>query len=200
MRRRLHNILLEMSDAPKQKLKKQLFALWDQTGPTLDLNILKYVGIDNPSKISELTQIYNFFRQYIGGNDVALNRLKEILNKTFHAKEGGYDFKFKIQDYSLVEDELINNHIYMDDLVISLVPGGTVFVESENKRFFIDDLFSMTTQQLEKKYGTLEDDNSFLDLLNEVIDYELEDVVKTVLQNEITNKTGIDIDEIKSFE
>lgn len=189
-----------MSDAPKQKLKKQLFALWDQTGPTLDLNILKYVGIDNPSKISELTQIYNFFRQYIGGNDVALNRLKEILNKTFHAKEGGYDFKFKIQDYSLVEDELINNHIYLDDLVISLVPGGTVFVESENKRFFIDDLFSMTTQQLEKKYGTLEDDNSFLDLLNEVIDYELEDVVKTVLQNEITNKTGIDIDEIKSFE
>lgn len=188
-----------MSDSSKQRLKKQLFALWNQTGPTLDLNTLKYVGIDLPQKISELTLIYNFFRQYIGGNDVALNRFKELSNNTFHAKVGGYDFKFNIDDYTLVEDELINNHIYLDDLIIKLVPGGTVFVESENKRFFIDDLFSMSTQQLEKKYGALDDDNSFLDLLNEVIDYELEDVVKTVLQNEITNKTGIDIDEIKSF-
>jgi hypothetical protein len=183
-----------MSDGSQQRLKKQLFALWDQTGPTLDLDILKYVGINNPRKISELTQIYNFFRQYIGGNDVAFNRFKEILNKIFHAKVGGYDFKFKIQDYSLVEDELINNHIYLDDLVISLIPGGTVFVEGENKRFFIDDLFSMTPNELEKKYGDLDEDT-----LSEIVNFEMEDVVKTVLQNEITNKTGIDIDEIKSF-
>lgn len=184
-----------MSDNSRQKLKKQLFALWDKTGPTLDLNTLKYVGIDNPRKISELTQVYNFFRQYIGGNDVALEKFKELSNNVFHAKVGGYDFKFKIDDYTLVEDELINNHIYLDDLIINLMPGGTVFVENENKRFFISDLFGMTPIELQKKYGDFDED-----ILYEIVNFEMEDVVKQVLENEITNKTGIDINEIKSFE
>jgi hypothetical protein len=195
MRRRLHNILLEMSDGSQQKLKRQLFTLWDKTGPNLDLNTLKYVGIDNPRKISELTQVYKFFRQYIGGNDVALEKFKELSNNVFHAKVGGYDFKFKIDDYTLVEDELINNHIYLDDLIINLMPGGTVFVENENKRFFISDLFGMTPTELQKKYGDFDED-----ILYEIVNFEMEDVVKQVLENEITNKTGIDINEIKSFE
>lgn len=184
-----------MSDNSRQKLKRQLFALWDKTGPTLDLNTLKYVGIDNPRKISEFTQVYNFFRQYIGGNDAAFNIFKKLSNNTFHAKVGGYDFKFKIDNYTLVEDELINNHIYLDDLIIKLMPGGTVFVENENKRFFISDLFGMSQTELQKKYGDFDED-----ILYEIVNFEMEDVVKKVLENEITNKTGIDINGIKSFE
>jgi hypothetical protein len=113
----------------------------------------------------------------------------------FHAKVGGYDFKFKIDDYTLVEDELINNHIYLDDLIIKLMPGGTVFVENENKRFFISDLFVMTLKELKKKYGDFDDDT-----LNEIVNYEMADVIKGVLESEITNKTGIEINDIKSFE
>jgi hypothetical protein len=195
MRRRVHNILLEMSDSSKQKLKKQLFALWDKTGPNLDLNGLKYVGIDKPRKHSEFAQVHNFFRQYIGGNDIAFIKFKELSNNTFHNKVGGYDFKFKIDDYTLVEDELINNHIYLDDLIIKLMPGGTVFVENENKRFFISDLFDMTLKELKKKYGDFD-----VDILNEIVNYEIEDVIKGVLESEITNKTGIEINDIKSFE
>jgi hypothetical protein len=195
MRRRVHNILLEMSDSSKQKLKKQLFALWDKTGPNLDLNGLKYVGIDKPSKHSEFAQVHNFFRQYIGGNDIAFIKFKELSNNTFHARVGGYDFKFKIDDYTLVEDELINNHIYLDDLIIKLMPGGTVFVENENKRFFISDLIDMTLKELKKKYGDFDDDT-----LNEIVNYEMADVIKGVLESEITNKTGIEINDIKSFE
>jgi hypothetical protein len=195
MRRRVHNILLEMSDSSKQKLKKQLFALWDKTGPNLDLNGLKYVGIDKPRKHSEFAQVHNFFRQYIGGNDIAFIKFKELSNNTFHNKVGGYDFKFKIDDYTLVEDELINNHIYLDDLIIKLMSGGTVFVENENKRFFISDLFDMTLKELKKKYGDFD-----VDILNEIVNYEIEDVIKGVLESEITNKTGIEINDIKSFE
>ena len=180
-----------MSDSSKQKLKKHLFALWDKTGPNLDLNSLKYVGIDKPTKFSDFAQVHNFFRQYIGGNDVAIIKFKELSNNTFHAKVGGFDFKFKIGDYSLVDDELINNHIYLDNLVINLMPGGTVFVENEDKRFFISDLFTMKETELQKKYGYFDED-----IIYEIVNYEIDVVIKDVLENQMTSKTGIEINTI----
>ena len=180
-----------MSDSSKQKLKKHLFALWDKTGANLDLDTLKYVGIDKPTRFSDFAQVHNFFRQYIGGNDVAINKLKELSNNTFHARVGGFDFKFKIGDYSLVEDELINNHIYLDNLVINLMPSGTVFVENENKRFFISDLFTMKETELQKKYGDFDED-----IIYEIVNYEIDVVIKDVLENQITSKTGIEINTI----
>ena len=53
----------------------------------------------------------------------------------------------------------------------------------------------MTSTELLKKYGDFDED-----ILYEIVNFEMEDVVKQVLGNEITNKTGIDINEIKSFE
>jgi hypothetical protein len=82
----------------------------------LDFSNLKFVGVDSPVKISEHSTIYKFFRQYIGGNEEALKRFKSLINQTFTCEVGGYDFKFKVKDYQLVEDELIDNHIYVWDI------------------------------------------------------------------------------------
>lgn len=194
MRERIHNILLEMSDSRQQKLKKQLFSLWDKTGASLNFDNLKYVGVDPPTDYPEFTLICNFFRQYIGGDDVAFDKFKGLSNNTFHVKIGGYDFKFKINDYTLVEDQS-DDHIYLDDLIINLMPGGTVFVENENKRFFISDLFNMTETDLQKKYGDLDEYT-----IHEIVNVEIVEVIEEFLADEITNKTGIGINDIKSFE
>ena len=191
MRIRLRNILEEMSSKDQQSLKKSLFKLWDSTGPILDFSNLKFVGVDVPVKISEYSTIYKFFRQYLGGNDAAVNRFKNLINETFTCEVGGYDFKFKVKDYQLVEDELIDNHIYATDLVVELLSGGTVFVLTGEKRFLLSDLLSMSQKDLEEKYGEIDEDIQY-----EIINYELLDVIQKTLIEEVTNKTGIEIDGI----
>jgi hypothetical protein len=180
-----------MSSKDQQSLKKSLFKLWDSTGPNLDFSNLKFVGVDVPVKISEYSTIYKFFRQYLGGNDAAVNRFKNLINETFTCEVGGYDFKFKVKDYQLVEDELIDNHIYATDLVVELLSGGTVFVLTGEKRFLLSDLLSMSQKDLEEKYGEIDEDIQY-----EIINYELLDVIQKTLIEEVTNKTGIEIDGI----
>lgn len=192
MRIRLRNILEEMSSKDQQSLKKSLFKLWDSTGPNLDFSNLKFVGVDSPVKISEHSTIYKFFRQYIGGNEEALKRFKSLINQTFTCEVGGYDFKFKVKDYQLVEDELIDNHIYVTDLVVELLPGGTVFVITEEKRFLLSDLLNMSQKELDEKYGEIDDDIKY-----EILNYELQDVIQKTLNDDVTNKTGINIDGIE---
>ena len=71
------------------------------------------------------------------------------------------------------------------------MPGGTVFVENENKRFFISDLFTMKETELQKKYGDFDED-----IIYEIVNYEIDVVIKDVLENQITSKTGIEINTI----
>jgi hypothetical protein len=190
MRIRLRNILEEMSNKDQQQLKKNLFVLWNNSGPTLDFDTLKYVGVNKPYTVSEISSIYKFFRQYIGGNKEAVKRFKDLVGKTFTTKKGGYDFKFKIKDYSLVEDELIDNHIFATNLQIELIPGGTVFV-SNGERYLLDDLINLNLGDLNVKYGDVDSD-----IVYEIVNYELQDVITETLNNEITVKTGIEIDGI----
>ena len=63
------------------------------------------------------------------------------------------------------------------------MPGGTVFVENENKRFFISDLFTMKETELQKKYGDFDED-----IIYEIVNYEIDVVIKDVLENQITSK------------
>jgi hypothetical protein len=183
-----------MSSKDQQSLKKNLFKLWDSTGPILDFSNLKFVGVDTPVKISEHSTIYKFFRQYIGGNEEALKRFNKLINGTFSCEIGGYDFKFKVKDYKLVEDELIDNHLYVTDLVIELLPGGTVFVFTEEKRFLLSDLLNMSSKDLKEKYGEIDEDIKY-----EIINYEVVDVIQKTLNDEVTNKTGIEIDGINEI-
>ena len=71
------------------------------------------------------------------------------------------------------------------------MPGGTVFVENENKRFFISDLFTMKETELKKKYGYFDED-----IIYEIVNYEIDVVIKDVLENQMTSKTGIEINTI----
>jgi hypothetical protein len=90
----------------------------------------------------------------------------------------------------LVEDELIDNHIFATNLQIELITGGTVFV-SNGERYLLDDLINLNLGDLNVKYGDVDSD-----IVYEIVNYELQDVITETLNNEITAKTGIEIDGI----
>ena len=71
-----------------------------------------------------------------------------------------------------------------------MIPGGTVFV-SNGERYLLDDLINLNLGDLNVKYGDVDSD-----IVYEIVNYELQDVITETLNNEITVKTGIEIDGI----
>ena len=153
---------------------KFLFPLWKKY-PVINLDRLKYVGLTHKDAAYAMSSLTEF----LGGPEVVIPMVKEMMSKTFHAKEGGYDFKFKIFEYKLHEGISTGYRIiYFDSVDAEVDRQGKVTV------YGLEGQPTMTFDELYEKY---EDDS---DLIWD-IGYEITNVIKRTLMQEISEKTGV---------
>jgi hypothetical protein len=153
---------------------KFLFPLWKKY-PVINLDRLKYVGMTH----KDVDYAMSSLTEFLGGPDVVIPMVKEMMSKTFHAKEGGYDFKFKIFEYKLQADISTGYRIlYFDSVDAEVDRQGKVTLYS------LEGQPTMTFDELYEKY---EDD---VDLIWD-IGYEITGVIERTLMQEISEKTGV---------
>ena len=80
-----------------KKDTKTLFPLWTKR-PIIDFSKLKHLGL----RSNDAEFVMSSLTEYLGGPEVVIPMVEEMLSKTFIGKDEGYDFKFKIVEYDLV--------------------------------------------------------------------------------------------------
>jgi hypothetical protein len=163
------------SYSEEEKFKKLFFKLWqnelDNTG-TIDFDpkIADYVNY----KPQDRKEIYEMYRDFLGGWDKMIEKSYELMNRTFDTMDydlrGGYNFKFKPQFHSDYEED---NLIFVNGPIES--DGKVTLIMTDGETHLLKDL----------------EENE--DLWWE-IDSEIKSVIEDILYQEVTKKTGIMVD------
>ena len=162
------------SYSEEEKFKKLFFKLWqdelDTTGEIdFNPNVVNYINY----KPQDRKEIYEMYRDFLGGWDKMIEKSYELMNRTFDTMDydfvGGYDFRFKVQGNNDYEED---NTTFVDCPVKS---DGEVTLMTDGKTYLLKDL----------------EENE--DLWWE-IDSEIRGVIDDILYKEVTKKTGIMVD------
>lgn len=153
---------------------KFLFPLWKKY-PVINLDRLKYVGLTH----KDVDYAMSSLTEFLGGPEVVIPMVEEMMSKTFHAKKGGYDFKFKIVDYKLQAGISQGYRIlYFDSVDAQVDRQGKVTL------YGLEGQPTMTFDELYEKY----EDNT--DTIWDV-GYEITNAIEETLMEEISEKTGV---------
>jgi outer membrane receptor for ferric coprogen and ferric-rhodotorulic acid len=165
--------ILESQQDDERVAKKIIYSIWqdelDTTGEIdFNPNVVDYINY-NPQDRKE---IYEMYRDFLGGWDKMIEKSYELMNRTFDTMDydfrGGYNFKFKPQFHSDYEED---NSTYVDCPIES---DGKVTLMTDGKTYLLKDL--------ERDY----------DLWWEV-EGEIRNLIYDILHKEVTKKTGITV-------
>lgn len=186
----VHKYLLEFAEKKEGSLKKKLTLLWDKMGPEYSGDDLKLVGVSDDVDQERLALLARrYFREYIGGIDVVVQKVKDILDKgTFHVKKGGYDFKFEVTGYEIVDDEFLYD-IVLNDVKFNIIEGVITDFHDVLHNANLKDIFTMSIEEIQKKYDAPGYDEDYL----MEVGWEVEDLVADKLDEELTPKTGVTV-------
>jgi hypothetical protein len=186
----VHKYLLEFAEKKEGGLKKKLTLLWDKMGPEYSADDLKLIGVSDDMDQERLGLLARrYFREYLGGKDVVVQKVEDILDKgVFHVKKGGYDFKFEVTGYEIVEDELLYD-IILNDVKFNIIKGTITDFHHVLHNANLKDIFTMSIEEIQKKYDAPYYDEDYL----MEVGWEVEDLVADKLSEEVTSKTGVSI-------
>jgi len=157
---------------------KSLFPLWKKR-PIIDFNKFKNLGLsgnDTHFVMSSLTE-------YLGGPEVVIPMVKEILSKTFIGKDGGYDFKFKIVDYNLSAIKSKGYQIlYLTDIHAEVDRQGQVTLYAFD---------AQPTVSFDHLYNEMDVEGDFI----WDVGFEITGIIADTLFHQIMKKTGTQIAE-----
>ncbi len=159
-----------------KKDTKTLFPLWRKR-PIIDFSKLKHLGL----KGEEHEFVMSSLTEYLGGPEVVIPMVEEILSKTFIGKDGGYDFKFKIVEYDLVTIKSRGyNLLYLYDIHAEVDRKGEVTLYAFQ---------GPPTVSFDYLYNEMDVEEDFI----WDVGHEITDIITDTLVNEITKKTGTQI-------
>ena len=153
---------------------KMLFPLWEK-GLTPYTNKIKLYGLSQ----KDLNFVQTSFIEYMGGTEEFIKKTEEQLKQIFHGLDGGYDFYFRVNDYtikSIPEDGYLIPTI--GDFKYTVDPKGEVTIHA----------FSNTpTVSFDYLYNEMDIEADFVwEVGQEILDICNDTVFKDVLR-----KTGI---------
>jgi hypothetical protein len=167
--------ILENYTQEDEVAKNILFKIWqselDSSGEIdFNPNVVDYINYKPQGRL----EIYEMYRDFLGGWDKMIEKSYELMDKTFDTMDydftGGYDFRFKPQ---------------LDD---SYEEDNTFFVncpvESDGKVTLMTNMETHYLKDLEKNE----------DLWLGEIESEIGGVIDDILYREVTKKTGIMVD------
>ena len=155
---------------------KSLFPLWKKR-PIIDFTKLKNLGL----KSNDAEFVMSSLSEYLGGPEVVIPMVKEMLSKTFIGKDGGYDFKFKITDYKILTDYSSGyKMLILDDIYAEVDRKGKVTIYA---------LQGPPTLSFDYLYNEMDIEADFIS----DVDYEIKNIITDTLVDEIAKKTGTQI-------
>jgi len=159
-----------------KKDTKTLFPLWAKR-PIIDFSKLKHLGL----KSNDVEFVMSSLTEYLGGPEVVMPMVEEMLSKTFIGKDGGYDFKFKIVEYDLVTIKSRGyNLLYLYDIYAEVDRKGEVTLYA-----FSD----APTVSFDYLYNEMDVEEDFI----WDVGHEIRDIIADTLVKQITTKTGTQI-------
>ena len=164
--------ILENYTQEDEVAKNILFKIWqselDSSGEIdFNPNVVDYINYKPQGRL----EIYEMYRDFLGGWDKMIEKSYELMDRTFDTMDydfsGGYDFRFTVQGNNDYEED---NSTYVD------CP-----IESDGKMTWLGgDLETHLLSKLEEKS----------DLWWEV-ESEIRSLIEEILYLEVTKKTGI---------
>ena len=159
-----------------KKDTKSLFPLWRKR-PIIDFTKLKNLGL----KSNDAEFVMSSLTEYLGGPEVVMPMVEEMLSKTFIGKDGGYDFKFKIVDYKILTDYSSGyKMLILDDIYAEVDRKGKVTIYA---------LQGPPTLSFDYLYNEMDIEADFIS----DVDYEIKNIITDTLVDEIAKKTGTQI-------
>jgi hypothetical protein len=161
-----------------KKDTKSLFPLWRKR-PIIDFSKLKHLGL----RSNDAEFVMSSLTEYLGGPEVVIPMVKEMLSKTFIGKDGGYDFKFKIVDYNLSTIKSKGYQIlYLTDIHAEVDRQGQVTLYAFE---------AQPTVSFDHLYNEMDVEGDFI----WDVGYEITSIIADTLFHQIMKKTGTQIAE-----
>jgi hypothetical protein len=167
--------ILESQQDDERVAKKIMYSIWqDELDTTGEIDfypsVVDYINYKPQGRL----EIYEMYRDFLGGWDKMIDKSYELMDRTFDTNDydfsGGYDFRFTVQGNNDYEED---NSTYVD------CP-----IESDGKMTWLGgDLETHLLSKLEEKS----------DLWWEV-ESEIRSLIEDILYLEVTKKTGIMVD------
>jgi hypothetical protein len=156
-----------------KKDTKTLFPLWTKR-PIIDFSKLKHLGL----KSNDAEFVMSSLTEYLGGPEVVMPMVEEMLLKTFIGKDGGYDFKFKIVEYDLVTIKSKGyDLLYLYDIYAEVDRKGEVTIHAFEGH---------PTVSFDYLYNEMDVEEDFI----WDVGREITEIIVDTLVKQITTKTG----------
>jgi hypothetical protein len=156
-----------------KKDTKSLFPLWRKR-PVIDFTKLKNLGL----KSNDAEFVMSSLTEYLGGPEVVIPMVEEILSKTFIGKDGGYDFKFKIVEYNLSTIKSKGFPIlYLSDIYAEVDRKGKVTIHAFE---------GPPTVSFDYLYNEMDVEEDFI----WDVGHEITNIITDTLVKQIATKTG----------
>ena len=173
---------------------------FDIVGLKVDNEVKKYLGINRAEEV-EIDERIGETLGLDGIDQIMRNTTKKFINSI----KGGYDLRFKILNYDVsyyyidVEvkpgDKRKARQFLVNNIDVAIDPKSTVTPFTNGNRYEIGDLYTYSNiDELNRMYNT-EDEPITEDDINE-IGYEIRDVVKDWLYENVYPITGVEFDDI----
>jgi hypothetical protein len=160
---------------------KSLFPLWRKR-PVIDFTKLKNLGL----KSNDAEFVMSSLTEYLGGPEVVIPMVEEILSKTFIGKDGGYDFKFKIVEYNLSTIKSKGFPIlYLSDIYAEVDRKGKVTIHAFE---------GPPTVSFDYLYNEMDVEEDFI----WDVGHEITNIITDTLVKQIATKTGTLISDLNT--
>ena len=165
-------------------------------GDKLDTQVMKYFGFNREMETKAQLRLSD--KLGIEGIDEII---KEKTKNVINISSGGYDMNVLIKNWDInkgddVADVYDNNLWYVDNIDVAVDPKSTVEVIGGNgHEYELGDLYNYSDiDELNAKYNT-EDNPITEDIINE-IGYEVQDLIRDWLYQEVYPLTGVNIEDV----
>ena len=150
-------------------LKKVLYKIWDKE-PKVGSSLIRLLGLNEGQYYDVVMRL---FVEYLGGIDSVKNIIDEKFDNILVGKEGGYNFKFKVQNYKIQQNK--EGTWYLCDVYVLIDPKGEVVLMNDGETYTLEEIPEIFPED------------------NWEVENEIRDVVENKIFDEVTSKTGVPV-------
>ena len=172
---------------------------FEVAGDKLDRQVMKYFGFNKELEKEAQLRLANKL-----GHDGIDGIIKEKVKGVIRIMSGGYDIRVSINNWDLYQSKTrhLGNDEYwsIDNVIVAVDPKSTVELMNNGYEYELGDLFNYSTfddiDKINAEYDTEDDPITEDDIME--IKYEVQDVIKAWLYDNVYPLTGVEIDDIYS--
>ena len=170
---------------------------FELTGNRIDSQIMNYMGFDLEQKLAAELRLSSTL-----GVDGIDRIMKDTVKGIIKISSGGYDLKIKITNWDVDEPygDTRRGDFEIDNVEVLIDPKSTVELMTNGYEYELGDLFNYSTfddiDKINAEYDTEDDPITEDDIIE--IQYEVHDVIKAWLYDNVYPLTGVEIDDIYS--